>query len=194
MDVGVDQPTDVAITQIEMKPQVVPQGQTVVLNATLATAGAGVETTMKCKVAGASPNAPMVPEQTKQAVIPASGTAGVSFTIPEALLRPGLYQAELRIETADNLMFDNVRYVTFKVAEPRKILTISDDPGEALWWQLANDAKGEFHSENRKPSEVGPLAKYEAVVLLNVTNPTALWPKPSSAKSPRGSSSRRMDG
>jgi len=177
VDVGIEQPADVAIANIELKPQVVPRGQAVVLNATVSAAGPGVEATVKCKVQGAGANAPTVPEQTKLVLVPAGGVQGVSFTLPEALLRPGLYQAELRLETADNLLFDNVRYVTFKVAEPRKVLTISDDPAEAEWWKLANDAKGEFDCEVKKPAEVGALAAYEAVALLNVTDPTALWPK-----------------
>lgn len=176
VDVGVDQPTDVAIASIELKPQVVPQGQAVVLNATLTTTGPGVETTIKCKVFPASEITATLPEQTKLAVIPANGSSGVSFTLPADALKPGLYQAELRLETLDNLLFDNVRYISFKIAEPRKILTISDDPAEASFWRLAHQAKGEFDCEVQS-SLPDNLAKYEAIALLNVTDPSRYWPR-----------------
>ena len=167
-----------AIASLEIKPQVIPRGQDVVLNATISAAGPGVEGNVKCKIIPASPNASAPPEQTRQAIVPAGGAIGLSFTINKDLLAPGLYQVELRLETADNLAFDNVRYATFKIAEPRKVLAIADDPEEAKFWMLANEAQGEFDCEVKRPAELGDsLAKYEAVALLNVTDPSRLWPK-----------------
>ncbi|CAN5354289.1 hypothetical protein BH11PLA2_BH11PLA2_19750 [soil metagenome] len=176
-DIGVDQPSDVAIASLDVKPQIVPQNQNVVLNATLSSTGAAVEATLKCKVIPAGTNAPSVPEQTKLVAIPANGSQGVSITLPGSTLRPGLYQVEIKFDTTDNLAYDNIRFLTFKVAEARKILTISDDLDEATFWKLGHDVVGEFDCDLVRPADVNDLSKYEVVCVLNVTDPTALWPK-----------------
>ena len=173
VDVGADQPADVAVIGVELKPQVVPQNQPVVLTATVSATGPGVpDMAVTCRVTTAN-----VPEQRKVVAVPAGGPVSVPFKLDK--LPPGLHQAEIALDRdrKDNLAADNARYVTFRVAEARKFLTLCDDPRDAALWVLAHEAVGEFECVVRRPQEAGDLAGYEAVCLLDVDDPTPLWPK-----------------
>lgn len=173
VDVGIDQPADVGITGVELKPQIVPRGQPVVLTATVAAAGPGVMAEVKLRVATVN-----LPEQTKHVAVPAGASAAASFEIDGRQLQPGLYQAEVRLTTPDNLEADNVRYVTFRIAEPKKILTLADDPPAAEFWKESHAAVREFECEVRKPDDPKlSFDGYEAVCLLSVADPSPLWPK-----------------
>ena len=104
-------------------------------------------------------------------------------------------------------MFDNTRYLTFKVGDARRILTISDREQDAAFWQIAHIAKREFGClvvtpdklsvvdgqtkvevvpDPKKPNETASLniREFEAVCLLDVADPSAkgnsldsLWDK-----------------
>lgn len=164
VDVGVDQPADVAITDVAVRPQVVPQGQPVTIEVTVAATGADVpEMNVLCRLDGSG-----TPEK-RNLRIPAGTPQPVSFQYRD--LKPGLHQAEVTLERPDRLAYNNVRFATFRVGEPRRILTISDDPDDAIYWQLAHQTKGEFACDVKKPDEVGDLGGYEAVCLLSVADP-----------------------
>lgn len=173
VDVGIDQPANLAITNIELKPQVISAGQPVVLNASVAASGPEVETTIVCKIV----TAPNVPEQRQAVKVGAGAIVGVAFKYDGRSLPAGLHHAELTIEAPDKLDADNTRYVTFRIAEPRKILTLCDTPADAEFWQLAHTAKGEFECEVKQSGDAPDFAPYEAVCLLNVADPNRLWPR-----------------
>jgi hypothetical protein len=174
VDVGIDQPADVAILGVELKPQIVPQNQPVILNATVQATGAAVpDMIVTCRITTAN-----VPEQREVRSLPAGSPVNVAFTFEG--LPPGLHQAEVALDRdrKDALLANNIRFVTFRVAEPKRFLTLSDNPEDALLWQLAHDAVGEFACEVRRPDEAGDFAGYEAVTLLNVAGPDPqLWAK-----------------
>lgn len=173
LDVGSDSPSNVSIAAIEMKPQVIPKDSAVVLNATISAAGEVVELSVLCKVLTVENLV-----EKKIVKVPAGGSAGVSFSFDGRRFKPGLHQVEISLETPDNLEADNVRYFTFKVAEPRKILTLVDDPTDADFWRDAHEAMGEFSCEVRKASDELPsLTGYEAVCVLAVLDPAPLWAK-----------------
>jgi Aerotolerance regulator N-terminal len=173
LDVGIDAPSNVAIASIEMKPQIVPKDESATLNATVTVAGDAVEATVIAKVLTVENLV-----ERKIVKVPAGGAAAVAFTFDGRRLKPGLHQVEFTLETPDNRDADNVRYFAFKVAEPRRILTLTDDPADAGFWKEAHDAKGEFACEVRKSTdELPPLAGYEAVCVLAVLDPAPLWPK-----------------
>lgn len=173
LDVGIDNPADVGIVAIEMKPQIVPKDSQVVLNATIAAAGEAVESRVICKVLSVENFI-----DTKIVKVPAGGSAAVSFTFDGRRFSPGLHRVEIALETPDNLEANNVRYWTFRVAEPRKILTISDDPADAWFWERAHSVQGEFACEVRTPNDLPPsFADYEAICLLAVLDPAPLWEK-----------------
>lgn len=165
VDVGIDSPADVAVTDVAIRPQVIPQNQPVTVNATVSATGPDVpEAVVRCKLDGAA-----IPEK-RSVRVPAGTPQPVQFTFRD--LKPGLHQLEVSLETPDSLMFDNVRYATFRVGEARRILTITDDPDDAVFWQLAFQTKGEFACDVKKPEEVGDLGVYEAVCLISVADPS----------------------
>jgi hypothetical protein len=173
LDVGIDHPADVAIASIEMKPQVVPKDTPVVLTATVTAAGEGVQPTVVCKVTTVENLVERWSEK-----VPGGGSAAATFKFDGRRFKPGLHQVEISLETPDALDADNVRYFTFKVAEPRKVLTLADDPADADFWRIAHDSQGEFAVEVRTAKEELPsLTGYEAVCLLSVLDPAPLWPK-----------------
>src|SRR5262249_53932340 len=90
--------------------------------------------------------------------------------------------------TADNLPFNNARFLTFEVTSARKVLTIADDTTDADWWKLAletgkNVGEASFDCDirsTRDAREMTPadLARYQAVCLLSVAAPDKdLWEK-----------------
>ncbi len=179
VDVGVEPPTNVAITAAEVRPhQVVPGNVPAVVGVTVAAAGPDVEVGVRCRLDGA-------PTAERRAVtVPGGQSRPVEFTFNG--LKPGLHQAEVSLDAADRLAFDNTRFVTFRVAEPRRILTISDDPDDARWWALAHNLKGDFACEVVTPQQaVAPdfkFAPFEVVCLLSVAGPNhpgeaPLWGK-----------------
>jgi hypothetical protein len=175
VDVGLDSPVDVGIDSITFEQQVVPMGQPVELDVAVRATGPAAEAMLNCRVlpaAGAAFDVPAV-----RVAIAAGGKQAVRLLLPESKLKPGLHQIELKLEKSDNLLFNDTRYATFKVAEPKKILTISDDPDDAKFWQLAHESKGDFQCVIAKPAALPKLAEYDAIALLGVTDPTKLWPE-----------------
>ncbi len=176
VDVGADGPTDVSITAAEARPQVVPVSRPVTITVTAQAVGPNVTAVVRCKLDNTD-----APER-KELPLSAGTPKAVGFTFPD--LPPGLHQAEVSLETPDKLTADNVRYVTFRVGQARKLLTICDDPADAAYWKLAHQNMGEFGCDVVKPDGVTDLGDYDAVCLLNVSDPTrplpgggALWQK-----------------
>lgn len=190
VDVGIDQPVNVGILAAEMKPQVIPANQPAVVTVTVAATGSAdappVEATVLARLDGTG-------TPTRRAVkVPYGQSRVVAFEFPN--LKPGLHQIEFSLETPDKLMADNTRFLTFKVGEARRILTITDDPDTAVYWQIAHQVKGEFgclvvkpeqvkikdgrsvveypHPENPNNILSDPLNAFEVVCLLNVADPS----------------------
>ena len=165
-DVGVDQPANVGIVAAEIKPQMIPAGQLARVTVTVSGSGPDVTTAViRAKLDDAT-----TVERKPVPRIVGGSSAAVVFEF--ANLARGTHQVEFTLETEDNLLADNSRYLTFKIAEPRKILTISDEPGDASFWALAHETKGEYVCDVKKPEEVITFAGYEAVCLLNVADPS----------------------
>lgn len=178
VDVGVDQPTNVAILAAEIKPQVVNGSAPAAIAVTVAAAGGDVDAGVRCRLGGAA-----APDRKVVRVL-AGQSQAVTFEYRD--LKPGLHQAEISLETPDKLMSDNTRFVTFRVAEPRKILTISDDPDDAKFWDFAHQSKipPDFTCEVLTPEQAlkADWRPYEAVCLLSVADPNKpaenpLWAK-----------------
>jgi len=195
-DVGVDHPTNVAILGAEMQPQIIAANQVAAVTVTVATTGPAdgppVEVVVRAKLDGSA-----TATDRKGINIPNGQTRALMFEFKD--LKPGLHQVEFSLESPDKLMFDNTRYLTFKVGEARRILTIADDEKEAVFWQLAHQSKGEFGCLVVKPDQVNVvdgqtkveyapdskngervtsnIREFEVVCLLDVADPTSLWDK-----------------
>lgn len=173
LDVGIDAPADVAIVNVSLAPQVVPQDLPVILNASIQASGPPVADMLITARLVSGGNL----EDRKVVALPSGTPVNVAFKLEG--LQPGLHQVEIRLDPdrKDALPANDVHYVTFRVAEPRTFLTIADNPADADLWQLAHEAVGEFVCEVRTPADVNDLTSYEAVCLLNVRDPGPLWPK-----------------
>ncbi|MBX9579221.1 MAG: BatA domain-containing protein [Gemmataceae bacterium] len=192
IDVGTDRPVNVALTAAEMtagRSQVVPANQPAGVTVTVAAAGLDAPATVRAYLDDA--REPL----TKEVAVPDGQSRAVGFEFRD--LKPGLHQVRFELETKDALPADNVRFFTFRTAEPRRVLTIADDPDAAAFWKLALDAKGEFAAEvvtpgavktaNGRPAVTVPdpadpaktrtddLQAFEAVVLFEVARPAPLW-------------------
>jgi hypothetical protein len=180
IDVGTDAPVNVALLSAEMaegRPQVVPANQPVSVAVTVAATGLTTKATVAAHLADK--------KELKEVEVPDGQTRVLTFEFRD--LPPGLHQVWFELVAKDALMADNTRFFTFRVAEARKVLTITDDLGEpgvragdADFWALAAGAKLEFTVDVKKPADVtdAMLPGYEVVTLLNVARPDAdLWGK-----------------
>ncbi|HJZ59234.1 MAG TPA: BatA domain-containing protein [Gemmataceae bacterium] len=199
VDVGVDRPADVAILGASMSPQVIPGNTQAVVTVTIRATGPGADATVLAYLDGAA--TPL-----RSPVTLAGGqTQSRTFTFKD--LTPGLHQVRFKLETPDSLTADDERFLTFKVAEPRRVLTITDNPGDpangvrgdAFYWALAMDANNYLcdvvapaklvtDKDGRVavavPGEAEPrdLSQYDVVCLLAVAHPNQpagdpLWGK-----------------
>ena len=197
-DFGADQPTNVAILSVEMKPQVVSANQVAGVRVTVGAVGAAgqsVDATVIARPAGDTrPESAIA----KPLTVPNGQTRDFTFEFRKP--KPGLNQWEFALRTPDNLAFDNTRFLTFKVGAARRILTITDDRKGAAFWQVAHLTKDEFDCLVVTPDQVvtergqtvvryapdpakpgdttdDDLRTFEAVCLLAVNDPSALWDK-----------------
>lgn len=193
VDVGTDAPTNVALLAAAMtegKAQVVPAGRPVGVTVTVGVTGPDdLVVPVNATLGDGRP-------QRKEVAVPKGQTRTVGFEFRD--LKPGLYQVKVELPTKDALAADNVRFFTFRVAEPRRVLTIAPDPEEAAFWDLAVGAKREFANETVSPQMVraaggrvevaradgkaDDLGAFEAVTLFAVADPAEpagdpLWGK-----------------
>ncbi|MDB5312495.1 MAG: hypothetical protein JWO38_6697 [Gemmataceae bacterium] len=180
VDVGTDKPVNVAILAAEMtegRAQTVPADQPVSVTVTLAAVGLDAKATVHALL-----DETKIPP--REVDIPDGQTRTVAFEFKD--LKPGAHQVRFELEKKDALMADNTRFFTFRVVEPRKVLAISDNPGDPArgvvgdpyFWVLAVDATREFSCDVKKPDQVAAadLGGYEAVTLLSVARPSdQLW-------------------
>ena len=177
-----------------MKPQVVAADRPAVVTITVGAAG-GDGTTAAATVL-AKPLWAAKPESftaSRDAAVPAGQTRTVTFEFRD--LKPGLHQVEFSLKAPDKLAADNTRFLTFKVGESRRILTVTDDPDGAAFWQAAHAARDEFSCLVVRPDQVevgdggavvvryapdpkkpdatvaDDLRAFEVVCLLGVKNP-----------------------
>ena len=190
IDVGVENPTDLALADVELpvdsagQPrQVFAADEKIILRALVKATGKDYSTDVICQIG--------TKKEQSGVTVKAGERQVAAFEIdPAALhLQPGPHQAEIRLATPDLMGFDNVRYVTFVIREPRRVLILADDPRKAeqdfayALYSLAKSSElprtKQFRAEVRVADSVqdpGELARYEAVYLFELHRPTAkLW-------------------
>ena len=147
-DFGVDAPANVGILSAEMKPQVIAANQAASITVSVGATGGDrpLDVTVQAKIDGAKQ------PESKAVAVPPGQTRSVTFEFRN--LKPGLHQVEFSLAAADKLAADNLRFLTFKVGEARRILTITDDKKAAAFWQAAHMVKDEFSCLAVLPDEV----------------------------------------
>jgi hypothetical protein len=180
LDVGVEQPADLAVAELEVKPQVNPANKPVVIRATVQATGEQFNTELHCRLTGqVEPDRKPVNLQPGQRQVIEFERRG---------LAPGMHQAEVFLVTNDTLPLNNARFVTFEVRKPRKVLVICDERRDAEIWRKAVDFQGLYVCDVKSTTDpgfsgLGPsdLTAYEAVCLISVSRPGQagrdLWEK-----------------
>jgi hypothetical protein len=187
VDVGVDKPINTAITTIDFKPQLIAEGQPLMLSVTVESTGGSADNVLLFSVDGEEPQ--------RRPVNPGPDRP-ITVQLRKDGLKAGLHQAKLSLVTADALPFDNEKYLTFRVREPRRVLALVDQPpgsfleraarasgissGPAALWKKALADKGWYACDVRSASEADAIdfSRYEEITLLDLPRPTeALWNK-----------------
>jgi hypothetical protein len=173
VDVGADNPVDVALTAVDLPRPIVPLDDTAVLRATVRATGADTETVVICRIDGEK-------AADRKPVTLGAGQSQV-VTFERRGLAAGLHQAEITLAASDALPINNAVFATFEVRGGRKVLVLADDPADAEWFKIALESNKAFHCEIRPMSradDLGPgdLAEYKVVCLLNAARPSQnLW-------------------
>ncbi|QJW95469.1 BatA domain-containing protein [Frigoriglobus tundricola] len=194
IDFGADAPANVGILSAEMKPQVIAANPVANVTVTVGAVGGDrpLDVTVLAKLDGSGK------PESKAVVVPPGQTRALPFEFRG--LKPGLHQVEFALAAADKLMVDNTRFLTFKVGEARRILTITDDKEGAVFWQLAHTVRDEFSCLVVDPNDVqlgdggtvvvkyapdaakpdvkvaDDLSSFEVVCLLDLKNPNLTNP------------------
>jgi Aerotolerance regulator N-terminal len=172
VDVGVEEPVDLAITDVVMRPQVVPANRTALLRVHVQATGDTFNTAVKCQFDGE----PRIDRKPVDLTADAGEVKVVTKVVEfeRGGFAPGWHTAEVSVDTADSLAGDNFRYVTFEVREPQKVLVICDDRQDAKMWASAVNSQKYFQCDVREKADGLPsdLANYRAVCLLSVTAPS----------------------
>lgn len=183
IDVGVADPIDLAIANVELPmtgrlsqpQQLFAPNAKVYLRAVIQSTGKEFASNVFCEGAG---NAL---EQT--IALAKDDKQSVAFAIDCRDLSSGPQQISVRTSSKDFLPFNNRRYVTFAIRALRDILVVAEDPGRAKLWAKAIEAR----EAARLRCQVMPverfshmdgeeLAKYKAIYLLGLNNPTSkIW-------------------
>ncbi|MBL8794046.1 MAG: BatA domain-containing protein [Planctomycetia bacterium] len=178
VDVGVEQPVDLAVADLELPWQTVPANGRIILRARVQAVGKDVDTELLCRIDGE--------KHAERKAFKLKAGQNDSITFERRNLPLGLHQAEISLASGDNMPWNNARFATFEVAPARRVLIVSDDPDDAAIWKLAlraGEQKGDpwFDGEVQSTRQAaklkaGDLARYQAVCLLNVASPEpALW-------------------
>ena len=175
IDVGIDQPIDLtlldlALPSVENKPrQVFDENEKFQLRAHVLATGKDASTTLTLKVGRKS--------YQKNLDFKAGQVQVVAFELDCRDFGVGQHSAELKLGTDDLLPGNNIRYVTFAVRPPRRVLVLSDDPAKAEELAFALSVNG-FIPEVARPQDraASGLLRYQAVYLDSLANPApSLW-------------------
>jgi hypothetical protein len=183
IDVGVDKPIDLAIVDLELpanfdggRRQVFGADEKFDIVAHVQAIGKDYDDmTLTLKVDKGK-------QQTRPVAVKANERASVRFQLDanELKLQPGPHQVEVRLnQKADQLPFDDVRFLTFAVREPRKVLVLADNQeraGELMKTFETIEKFFGYHADLHMPSDRPNLGGYKAVFLLSLSKPDeTLW-------------------
>jgi hypothetical protein len=175
VDVGVDKPADLAVTNLELPRQAVGADDRLEVFATVQATGVDADTFLTFSVDGETPG------EQRPVRVRAGESRKLTFERDASGLKPGPHRVEVRLGTNDSLPFADVRFATFEVRSGRKVLVIADNPRDARPWKFALDTHRAFRCEVLPTEKAGTLdpkkllADYCAVCLIDVTDPGGLW-------------------
>jgi hypothetical protein len=166
VDVGVDEPHDLAIDRIEVVPAVADPGQEVQVSITVRCTGRQRKNRLSWQIDN-DPNAEQQPSATDFEL--AGGKERTfAYKIPKApplppQTRTAAFQITARLALPDSLTFNDTRSATFLVRNRRTVLTIADDPKAAQNWHNVFAAIEKSASERGEPRPLHATFKCEVV-------------------------------
>jgi len=186
VDVGIEKPVNTAITAIEMRPQIVPANQPVLINVTVEATGL-TDNVLLFSVDG---------EEPQRITVSPGPERSITRQLRKDGLKPGLHTAKISLFTSDALPFDNERTITFRVRESRNVLALVDLPRESLLtgslgvlgmaqahakvWVDSLESVGWYSCDVRPADDPDRIdwAKYEQVTMMGLSKPSPdLWGK-----------------
>jgi len=182
VDVGVDDPLNVSLTDMRLSREAVPAGGLFTVEATLRSVGvpAGEQTVeLELRDDGAAPV--KAGQQTVQ--LPANGEALLKFPIEAGT---GRYrQGELKIVGADPLAMDNQQFFTVRVLPARRVLVVADSAADVSVWMEAMTSLGQgkrtaFAEKFVTTDKVSSVdfEDFDVVCMINAGRPEpAAWEK-----------------
>lgn len=170
VDVGVEKPVNMALLNTTAETSFDEEYNAVVdLRVQVRATGEAVENVLVCRIDGES-------DAERK---PVSLDAGQSRVIPfrRTGLDPGMHQAEITLLSTDSLAFDNARFITFLVSEPRPVLMVADVIRETALWKDSLESTNLFRVDVKKPAEVRDWGEadwnqYPVVCLVGVADPS----------------------
>jgi len=166
IDVGVTQAVNFALTSVQMKPQIISANQPAVITLTALATGPDTEEAPEIVITAELDQGRVVQKKTLRVPYGQSRLLRYEFQG----LTSGFHTVTFRIENTDRLMIDNSRYWTFQVGAARSVLTISDRVEDALFWQAAHAAKGEFDCLVVTPEQIRRTP--EGRIIVEYPNPS----------------------
>ncbi len=177
VDVGIDQPIDLAITHLELPAQANGQprqafgpDEIIVFRAVVRAIGRDINTTLSCKI-----NQKLF-QQSVEAKAGVPQTVRFQIDCQELKLGPGVHQLEVRFDPPDLLPFNNSRFVTFAIREPPRVLVLTDNASKAENFKRAlySLPDGGCTVDVKSPDDLAKntgFRAYQAVYLFEVRDP-----------------------
>ncbi len=168
IDVGVLEPQNLGITEIELSKQRIPVGGNLFVTATLLPRGmADRKTILELYLADAAGNLAEHGEQP----VPLLGDAPQQIQFPQLTGLTGpVVHGEVRIVGSDPLNVDNVRHFTVEVGEPPRVLVVAPDQTTASNWMTALNPTDniKFAVEFRPATQLDQPFDHDVIYLINV--------------------------
>lgn len=175
VDVGVDTPLNVSLTNMKLSREAIPAGGQAFVEATLRRVGEGpAEQTVEIELRDDSGAAVKSGQQTVPA--PPGGEAMVRLPIDAKQSR--YQQGQLKIVGADPLSMDDQLYFTVRTLPPRRVLVVADRKADVEYWMLALESLDQgkrtaFQDQFVTTAKLSSLdlEGYDVVCLINAGRP-----------------------
>lgn len=184
VDVGAAEPQNYALGNIALSDQTIIGKRP--LNVTCGVSGVGPATKRLVRLLLVDPQTQRLVERGRQEVdVPTDGVSEANFSL--GALDLGVHQGEVRIDDADNLPEDNVRYFTVEARPPERLLVVAPSPPERRAEYFIEAVAGrELRINGIAPYEVKTIGfdalhreeldAFGAVVMLDPSAPPdAVW-------------------
>lgn len=171
IDVGIEQPTNLGITDVRLSRQTVGAGGQVTIDATVRSDRTEPQEAVVEFWQSIDEGAPVKRDQSTVQVA-ADGAARVSFTADQLTGR--VVQGELKLVASDPLPFDDAARFTLQILPPLNVLVVTPRRQIAAFWLEALEGLATVGSAYRSKLILNEqlastnLAEYDVVCLLNV--------------------------